>query len=196
MQLDIGRIEGGFAEKYADYFALFDKTLFKTEFSFDDYFTALFADIDVRTQERMIEKLKTVHLMFYGEIKKDYSLMCFELMWLVFSERLSANKKMPIIFDRNGFHMNSGSLPQFSSYIQSTWSNIRIRQGDYWGTDKKAYVFHSPIDIPQLLIWYLWQMYPSPSILYQLENDLPNFSAYEQNINEFKQFDNLLKLIK
>ena len=59
-----------------------------------------------------------------------------------------------------------------------------------------AYVFPSPVDIPQLLIWYLWQMYPNSSVHYQLYSGQPRSATFQKYLEEFKQIDALLQLIK
>ena len=196
VQLDIGRIKGSFTEKYADYFAMFDRTLIQTNFSFDKYFTALFAGIDIRTQERMMERVKTVHTMLFPNTKKDYSFMCFELMWLVFIERIKGNTIIPITYGEQGFKMRDEYIPGFSSYLQKEWGKICLstEKNGYGATTH--YLLSSPVDIPQLLVWYLWQMYPNASTSYQLKFNITNYQDYENNLNELKQVCRLLEIIK
>ena len=194
--LDIGRIECGFSEKYADYFAMFDETLIETSFSFDKYYSALFAGIDVRTQEHMMSRIKTVHAMLFPEVKKDYSFMCFELMWLVFSEHFTSNSVMPLAYDQNGFHVQRDSMPAFTIYLRKEWGQMPMHVSQRSSNPNRIYTLASPPDIPQFLIWYLWQMYQSPRVAYHFASGTPNQEIYHQNLSELKQVADLLKIIK
>lgn len=198
VQLDIGRIESGFSEKYADYLAFFDDTLLKTEFSFESFISALFADIDIRTQERLMERVKTIHTILFPDVKKDYSVMCFELLWTVFSEIYNLTDKMPIIYNEEKYYfsMNRKRLPIFTTYLEEEWSHIYIRSTRNMGTNHVWHTLPTPIDIPHLLIWYLNQMYTNNSVHYQIED--PEFSSgiHLQNMTDLKKYDELLKIIK
>ena len=98
MELSTGEINGNFWEKYADYFGLFDPNMIDTDFPFEDFINALFSGIDMRTQERLMDRIKTVHRILSPDEKKDYSVMCGELMYSVFSEIYGI--KGPEIFAR------------------------------------------------------------------------------------------------
>lgn len=196
IQLDIGRIECGFSEKFADYFAMFDESLIETTFSFDKYFSALFAGIDIRTQEHMMSRIKTVHAMLFPDIKKDYSFMCAELAWLVFSERFPSNNLMPIVYDQNSFHVQRDSMPVFSTYLSEEWGQMPMHVSQRSTSPTRIYTLASPPDIPQFLIWYLWQMYPNPRAAYHFTSGTPNQEIYKQNLSELKQVADLLKIIK
>lgn len=193
--LDVGKIEGSFSERYADYVALFDKSLIETNFSLDSYFAALFAGIEIRTQERLMDRIKTIHLMLFSKEKKDYSFMCFEMLWVVFSEYYGFKTSMPVIFN-DGFQVKEHNCPEFTQYMHSEWRNIRMGYGHTFDDKKSAYAFPLPIDIPQLLIWYLWQMYPSSSTCYQFPSDCPRLPEYKEYLNDFKKIDALLQVIK
>lgn len=195
LTLDVGKIEGSFTERYADYIALFDETLLETNFSIDKFVAALFSDIEIREQERLMDRIKTVHQMLFPQEKKDYSFMCFELLWLVFSEQYGLKKSFPIIFENGRFKMYRDQFPRFSEYMYNEWRNISIGYGNS-PDEKAAYVFPTPVDIPQLLIWYLRQMSPNSSVHYQLYSDQPRFATFQKYLEEFKQIDALLQLIK
>lgn len=196
--LDVGKIEGSFSERYTDYVALFDKALFETDFSLDNYFAALFAGIEIRTQERLMDRIKTIHLMLFSKEKKDYSFMCFELLWIVLSEYYGLNKNMPIVFDGNGFQVSGHNCPEFTQYMRAEWSSIRLARVHTFGFEGKidAYEFPPPIDIPQLLIWYLSQMHPDSFARYQLPSDCPRLSEFKEYVKDFKNIDALLQVIK
>lgn len=200
VQLDTGRIEGSFTEKYADYYAMFDNSLIDTDFSFDSYFSALFAGIDARTQERIMERIQTVHTILFPNIKKDYSFMCMEAMWVVFAEQHNMRSRMPISYDNNyekqHFYFPRNELPEFSQYIQTEWSGIQVHPKQRHGSGRLAIYFPPPLDIPQILIWYLWHMYANQSQDYQIDSSHPNIAEFKQNVKDLQKFDSLLKIIK
>ena len=196
LTLDVGQIEGSFTERYADYIALFDKTLLETSFSIDKFFAALFSDIEIREQERLMDRIKTVHQMLFPQEKKDYSFMCFELLWLVFAEFYSMRKNIPIYFDGRKFQVR-GTAPHFTKYMQIEWNNFRMRhQQPLFEEKQDVYSFPAPIDIPQLLLWYLWQMYPDSPECYQIPSNCPRLSEYKKYLEDFKKMDALLQFIK
>lgn len=200
VQLDTGRIEGSFTEKYADYFAMFDYSLIETDFSFDTYFSALFAGIEARTQERIMERIQTIHTILFPNIKKDYSFMCIEAMWVVFTEQHNLLSEMPIFYDtsyeKQGFCLPKKILPDFSEYMRTEWKGIQMQPRQHYNNNKPITYFPSPLDIPQILIWYLWQMYPNPSKYYQIDSSHPHIKEFEQNVKDLQKFDALLRVIK
>lgn len=196
LTLDVGKIEGSFTERYADYIALFDETLLETNFSIDKFFAALFSDIEIREQERLLDRIKTIHQMLFPQEKKDYSFMCFELLWLVFSELYSGRQNVPIYFDGRDFQVR-GTAPHFTEYMQTEWNNVEMRHlRPLFNEEREVYSFPAPIDIPQLLLWYLWQMYPDSPECYQIPSDCPRLSEYQKHLEDFKKIDALLELIK
>lgn len=200
VELDTGRIEGSFTEKYADYFGMFDNSLVETEFLFDMYFSALLAGIDVRSQERIMERIQTVHSFLFPNVTKDYSFMCAEVMWVVFSEQYNWKTGMPISYDSNyqnpGFCLPNKVLPEFTEYMKGEWRGINMRDSQRPFDNKHVTVFTSPIDIPQILIWYLWQLYPNASRVYQIDANHPKFKEFQQNVKDLQKFTAMLRIIK
>lgn len=196
IQLDIGKVGSGFREKYSDYCDMFDDSIIETSFSLDEYTSALFDGVSIRAQEHMLERIKTVHKILFPDSKKDASFMWFELMWITFCESLPTSTSMPIDYEPYEFTMRKQEMPGFSQYIKNEWQGLRIRPGHFWRDEKPTYVFSSPVDIPQLLIWYLWQMYESTHTVFQLESGDEHFDMFKQNLADFKKVDQLLKIIK
>lgn len=199
IQLDLGRIETGFTEKYAEYLALFDKSLMETNFALDEYIYALFADIDVRTQERIIERIKLVHRMVFAKDKKDYSIMYFELMWAVLIERTGTIREMPLMyepsFDKRYFKMRGNKMPIFSNYIQEKWRRVDLSEVHYTGTDRIVYRISNPVDIPHLLVWYLSQVSPRVNRNFELGEKEPG-EKYMNNLKDIKRFVALFEIIQ
>jgi len=198
--LDTGKITGSFSEKYADYFSMFDNSLFDTSFSFDMFFSALFTGIDMRTQERTMERINTVHRILFPDTKKDYSFMCIEVMWVVFNELHDLKTEMPIFYDDSyenpGFCLSNKVLPEFTEYMKNEWKGVNAKYGTEPFNNKYYTEFLSPIDIPQILIWYLWQLYPETSRIYRISAMHPKYNEFKQNVTDLQKYVALLKLIK
>jgi len=200
VELDTGRIEGSFTEKYATYCEMFDNSLISTELSLDAFFSALFAGIDARTQERYMERIQTVHRMLFPNVTKDYSFMCAEVMWVVFYEHYNLKTRMPISYDgsyqEQCFSITNKALPEFTQYMKRNWKGISMKNSQRHPDNKTVTLFLSPIDLPQILIWYLWQVYPNGSRVYQIESKHPKLQEFQQNVKDLQKYTALLAIIK
>ncbi len=200
ISLNVGKVEGGFMEKYAEYFSLFDYSLIQTNFCFEDFCSALFSGIDPRMQEHLMSRIKTVHTMLFPKEKKDYSFACFELMWIVFSDIHGLTRRMPLLYDahhaKQSFHMQDNVHPEFTAYLEKHWQGVISNSWQESFTNRRGYYLASPTDIPQLLIWYLYQMYPNPSIYYHLRETSTQDGRFSDNLTELKEVVELLKIIK
>ena len=200
VELDTGRIAGSFAEKYADYFGMFDNSLIGTGLSLDTFFSALFAGIDARSQERIMERVQTVHRILFPDETKDYSFMCAEVMWVLFYEHYNWKTRMPITYDTSyqnqGFCLPNKVLPEFTEYMKVEWRGISMRDSQRHFDNKPITSFPSPIDLPQILIWYLWQLYPNAARVYSIDSKHPKIKELQQNVKDLQKYTALLRIIK
>lgn len=200
IQLDIGQIKGGFIEKYKKYFDLFDRSIIETMFDFDEFFAALFANIDVRTQERLMERITTVHTLLFSNTKKDYSFMCFELMWMVFTEVYRFTKEIPILYsDReelSHFYVRDNVIPVFSKYLEELTCTMRVAVSRGVHNRITYYRFSGRMDIPHFLLYYLAEMFPDASVKCTLNAPEPDICNVRQNCKELKELSELLRIIR
>ena len=82
IKLDKGTVSELITEKYSDYIKLFDKDIFQFEDSVEECLQLIFKNIDVRTQEQIVNKSAIAHKLLFKD-KKDYSFMCMELLTVV-----------------------------------------------------------------------------------------------------------------
>ena len=82
VKLDYGNISESILDKYADYIALFDYEKFPFDEPVEECLQAIFKDVDIRTQEKLVKKAMIAHKLLYND-KKDYSFMCMELLLAV-----------------------------------------------------------------------------------------------------------------
>ena len=199
IQLNMGKIENGFLVKYADYFSLFENPFIDTKFSCEKFFSAIFTNIDMRTQERIMDRIQTIHRLLFPDVKKDYAFMCTEVIWLIFTEYRKLNIKMPIVYDgsydRQYFCIPGNSFSEFSEYMKTEWLGINLQDIPVHGNSKPACYFRLPLDIPQIIVWYLWQMYPESSRSYQIDSNHPQIDIYKQNLRDLKKFASMLTVI-
>lgn len=84
IKLDKGMVSEQFAEKYSYYVDLFDKNTIEYDDAIEEFFQAIFQDIDARKQEQLINRATIIHKLLFND-KKDYSFMCVELLSLIAS---------------------------------------------------------------------------------------------------------------
>lgn len=206
MKLEPGSIQGKFSEKYADYFAMFDENLIDSSFDVDEFCAALFGDNswEMRDKDNLMKRISTIHRILFSMDKKDYSFLCMELLWTVLLEVYQMDKMMPIQRDDTGrfglkySQYNTRKPYVFEKYLKDRW-DIRTepyRAGSY-GVERIDWrVFVKPIDIPQLLVAYLQEMFSDRNEIIYIPKDTPRSEEYDKNAEEFKRFADLLKIIK
>ena len=92
VELDSGKIEGDIQEKYNDYFNQFDSIVIKEDFDFNEFFQTIFFGIDIRTQEKIVNKANTIHRLLFND-KCDYSVLCIELLIVLFKDYYKIDQK-------------------------------------------------------------------------------------------------------
>ncbi len=198
LTLNTGTINGNFMEKYPEYFSMFDKDAITTNFSFEEFLSALFADIDMRTQEHLMDRITTIHRLLFPDDKKDYSFMCFELMLLVLTGHYTNCASAEFILKENQtalvFHQISPEAKTFAAYIKSKWVITKFYVDNYTFNPREI-CFSSPTDIPELLIWYQGQMVDG-TYRYVFCGSDNRKCIYEKNVEDFKKVRELLQIIK
>lgn len=109
IQLDYGTPDSNIFEKYSDYFELFEDDL---HYQYKDLLMVLLKEIDIRTQEKIFNKLYLIHNLLSSEYKGrkcNLSLLYFETL----SElSLHITNKYSMCFDKK------------SSTIAKSWKNF------------------------------------------------------------------------
>ena len=78
-KLDLGKTSEKFMEKNADYISLFDYNLFPFVQPVEECLSELFKEIDIRTQEHLMNRVIITHKMLFSD-KKDCTFMCMEVL--------------------------------------------------------------------------------------------------------------------
>ena len=87
-------------------------------------------------------------------------------------------------------------MPAFTQYMRSEWSGINMRDGQRPFDGKTSIFFPSPIDLPQILIWYLYQLYPNTSKIYQIDAKHPQYQVFQQNVKDLQKYTAMINIIK
>lgn len=133
IQLDDGDIQSGIWDKYSEYLSFFDENLIAADFHYEDYIVAPLSELSIRTQERVIERLMTIHSILFPNDKKDYTFMCFELTWAVLHEcfgscEVSSTK---VNFDTGNEYatlkLNSTIGEKLLSFVEEFWSSDYLK---------------------------------------------------------------------
>lgn len=199
--VDIGIVQGNFFKKYESYVSLFDGELLPPWSGIGRYFTELFSEMDIRTQEHLIKKMETIHRLLFSGEKKDYSYLCFEILMAVYNHYAPGTTRAPIFYQGSRNMENyklvcaKENLPQkFVSYIQDNWNFSIAKQIAMITSDSRPLIhFPGELDIPRLLICYSEDLYNHRSMS-SLSQNFPQRN--KSSVQDFKEVQRLLWLIK
>ena len=82
ISINKGNISGGIVGKYSEYLSLFCSISKYDEEMFEKFFRELFNNVDIRTQEKLVEKAEYIHRIVNGNDKRSFFLVCYELLWV------------------------------------------------------------------------------------------------------------------
>jgi hypothetical protein len=99
LNLDIGKTNLDYGEKYISYFSKFNGNSELNEVM--EVLAGLLDDIDMRTQEKLFNKADTIHRIVCSE-KADISLLFFEMMWTIITYKQNSQNLMWVAnWDKN-----------------------------------------------------------------------------------------------
>lgn len=200
VELDYGAVSEVIVEKYTDYIALFDKDLFPFDEPLEEYFQAIFKNIDIRTQELLVKKVTLVHNLLYSD-KKDYSFMCMEILLAVMicvyqdnSCFLDSSIDLDSL-DQVFINSRINSIPAFADFFKEKFEKIQFRYDIRFQDDPKAYILPDYANLygAILFTWFWMHQVNKNSILQYVKN-----GAYEpisKNHEELKKFAEMIKMI-
>ncbi|MCQ2470710.1 MAG: KAP family NTPase [Clostridia bacterium] len=138
--LHAGFIDVGISKKYEKYISMFDELLYDCVCLFDDYFSELFNEINMREQEQLMAKIELAHCIIADPSRHyDYTVMYMELLLAVFcthykveledidKELLKFDQKDNLMFFRENFKLIK------SDYENNTFNRkpIKIIKDDF-----------------------------------------------------------------
>ena len=200
LNMDVGKVNNGFFEKFSDYVALFDESALEPWTGIYDYVAALFSGIEIRQQEHLVKKVCMIHkLLFSSQEKKDFSFLCFELLMAVISKNVNTPKIEPLHYTEvnispmgdKGYRLKieDSIPPTLATYIREHW---HYKIGLCQSPDGHYPIYSGTLDIPLLLIGYSELTYGCSGILVHH----PEYSRYIECIDDFQAVRRLLEIIK
>lgn len=192
IELDHGSVNAEFMEKHDNFFQLFDLSLLSSPFPVSDYCSALFSDLDARTQEALMHRVKMLHNLLFRDEKKDISFLCFELLLLVLSHYHIDHK--PFSVNASGSLSVNPELPvKLRDFFTETWSGYQTTN---ILPDRTIY-FPSPTPVLGLMTWYVQEVYgyggqSARVVAYDFPNHVIE-DGYPDGLRKLKQ---LLSVIK
>lgn len=201
LSLDNGEVSFGFRSKFRDYIDMFDASLTDLTFDLDEYIATLFSDISIRSQERLMERIKIAHTALFSGEKKDYIFMCFELMWLVFAQYYHAKRSPFEYVASEGHFCVNNVLPvseKLRKYVANSTGGRLLWSVQSEHSDKLSdfnrlyyrYILRTDEDSFQLLLYFFQQMFEDKSAVYNLR--CGNYIPYAQYMDSFRSLAQLL----
>lgn len=200
VSLNLGTVSEKITDKYSDYISLFDKNLIQFDDSIEEFMQAIFQNIDVREQERLIHRATVAHNILFTEAK-DYSFMCLELLIIV----VNTCYKSTIYPCENLKKFNSlmegdKKLPPFSTLLDKKFKSLPHVEETIIGTSGgRRYVFTSERSLYATIfvIWYAVVLNNGHSMGVAIAvKDAKINEQLNKNAKELKRFADIIKLIK
>lgn len=194
-----------FFEKFTEFFKRFNESSYKELNEIDKFLQELFDDIEIRSQEQIIEKTSIIHDICFGNEKPDLTVMCMELFYSV----LYYYYKTKSIFDGNhSIYRNKAvfetynDMPEKFNKSASMFSGITSTSYEDIYDPRRLPAINSK-NIFQIVIYY-WYNLPLPKLEQELKNDevYPfvhlhdnNRAILEENLAKLRKFLSFLKII-
>lgn len=201
VKLDCGTVSEKVNEKYADYFALFDKSIFPFEDSIEECLQIIFKGIDIRAQELLVKKAMLAHKLLFSE-KKDYSFMCMELLLAVMIFRYDYPTRS---FSRIITTSNFGELfafgrptinPLFGASLGSKLTESVRKLPNAFPDEPTVYMLNTCPSVYGAIL-YTWYWMHKASRNYVVQHTSGDaYSVIDNNIDELKKFVDTISLMK
>lgn len=160
-------LTGSFHDKYQDYFELFQKPADPAhKIEMEGFLKTLFDGLDMRTQERLINKAHLLHSMCFMTdntcLQKPYEMIAFELSLVRFAAcepnshgNRNRLQKMPFIVQDNRIDViYRNQMSDFSDYLQHNWGPPLVN----FGTPKTRWQLNPQLNrrLAHPLIYWWW----------------------------------------
>lgn len=199
IKLDKGAVSELITEKYSEYIKLFDKNIFQFEDSVEECLQVIFKNIDVRTQEQIVNKSTIVHKLLFKD-KKDYSFMCMELLTAV----MVGVYKYRGLFVGSTFNVSSyGGLvastlkensSPFGNVFKEKFETINLRNNHSFPDEPVKYVLPAKANLYGAILFTWCWMHSKRSVSIQhTEGDV--YTTISNNYKELIKFAEMINLM-
>lgn len=200
VKLDYGQVSEKITDKYADYIELFDKDIFVFNEPVEECIQAIFKDIDIRSQQQLVQKAMLAHKLLYKE-KKDYSFMCMELLLIVmicvYNDQSCFNDSTIDIseFEKVFIPSKSNVRPAFSKFFEDKFSKISFDTRRHFSDEPLIYHLPQSVNLYGVILftWY-WIHKPNPNVSIKYWKD-SEYEVVSKNHEELKKYAELIRMI-
>lgn len=203
VKLDYGKTSNKIMDKYSSYIDMFDKDIFTFDNSVEECLQAIFQEIDIRTQEQIVQKALMAHKLLYTE-KKDYSFMCMELLLAVMINVYDYESYLferPIsVSDFNNIFAHTNALtkkkiqPHFAAFFKEKFEEISFKISRIFSDAPENYVLPAEPDLYAAIFYTWYWMHKNPKALVKYIKD-GVYEGISNNYTELKKFVDFIDLI-
>lgn len=196
IKLDCGEVSEQIIEKHSDYITLFNADLCPVNESIEEFLQMIFQDINVRTQEQIIKKVKIAHSLLFNEPQSTV-FMCMELLLTVINDcyegKLSFCKMIEQLSSTIYSNRNS---PPFANFFNERFKELHYTETTHGIYNTTTYIFSHPKSL-YLDVLYLWcnMFFPEKRMTVSLK-DRQLKKILDENLEELKRFYETIKFIK
>lgn len=201
LKLDCGTVSEKISQKYENYFALFDKEIFTFDDSVEECLQAVFAGVDIRKQEQLVNKAMIAHKLLYSG-KKDYSFMCMELLITVmiyvydYQARFSEIPINITSMDQVFMPYGNSPKPMFAEFFKGKFDDIYFRKVHSFPDEAAHYQLpnHANLYCAIIYTWYWMHKKHPRAVIDRVKGD--EYEVIADNHNELIKFAETIKMIK
>ena len=203
VKLDYGNTSNKIIDKYSSYIDMFDKDIFTFDNSVEECLQAIFQEIDIRTQEQIVQKALMVHKLLYTE-KKDYSFMCMELLLSVMINVYDYEKylfeQQTNVSEFNNIFVYTNALtsekikPHFAAFFKEKFEEISFKRSRIFSDAPENYVLPAEPDLYAAIFYTWYWMHKNPKALVKYIKD-GVYEGISNNYTELKKFVDFIDLI-
>jgi len=197
--LNLGEVSALITDKYSEYIGLFDKDIFAFDDSIEEFMSAIFSSVDVRTQEQLMHKVELAHNLLYDDVK-DYSFMCMEMLLAVLICFYGDNSCFADVSISNDFAkiftlFPGKQQPAFADFFSEKFDNIYFRQARRFPDEPIQCLLpkNASLYCAILYTWY-WMHKKSTKVIVQYENQ-SCYKIIADNYKELRKFAETIKFI-
>lgn len=199
ISLNAGTVSEKIADKFNSYTTMFHEAPIANKASIEECMQNLFKDIDIREQERLIQKAMLAHKILYKD-PKDYVFMCTELLIVIVEFYYLGSKLFTNWYKRIDFLSSvSQQTTPFSPLFEERFNRINIVIKHHSGRNigyKLECIFKN-VDSLYSAIAYIWyELYLKEPNKYITIQNAETKDLLDKNVIELKKFIETVRLIK
>ena len=162
----------------------------------------------MRTQEHLVERVKTIHQILFHNQVKSYEFMCVELLWAFFHDALPIKPGFPFKYidhrsktNRGGYLIDwdntDADYPEaLDTFMNKWWSQSSVYESDYFNGNKNMRFLSGPGTPQKEILFCLSELYADSKGLRTLGNNYEQYQYYMCQLEDLERFQTLYNAIK